>query len=97
MVDDNINETKFYNSDEFESIFHFDINEQFVIFTFHPETINYGKNQEYARVIKDTLSDFTTNVLVTMPNADTMGGLIREALHDVALKNKKISLIESLG
>jgi GDP/UDP-N,N'-diacetylbacillosamine 2-epimerase (hydrolysing) len=94
---DNINETKFYISDEFKSMFHFDINEPFVLFTFHPETVNYRMNQEYARVIKDTLSDFTTNVLVTMPNADTMGGLIREALHYVAHKNKNIFLIESLG
>ncbi len=94
---DNINETKFYLSEEFKSIFHFDINEPFVLFTFHPETVNFKKNQEYARVIKDTLSDFTTNVLVTMPNADTMGDVIREALYYVALKNKNVFLIESLG
>jgi GDP/UDP-N,N'-diacetylbacillosamine 2-epimerase (hydrolysing) len=94
---DNINETKLYFSEEFKSIFHFDINEPFVLFTFHPETANFKKNQDYARVIKDTLSDFKTNVLVTMPNADTMGDVIREALYYVALKNKNVFLIESLG
>jgi len=94
---DNINETKLYSSKEFKALFNFDVEQPFVLFTFHPETVNYSKNEEYAKIINDTLSDFKCNILVTMPNADTMGGIIREALHDVERKNDNIFLFESLG
>lgn len=94
---DNINETKLYNSAEFKDLFNFNIDQLFILFTFHPETVNYKMNEEYALIMSDVLMDLKYNVLVTMPNADTMGSVIREALHDAASKNKNIHLIESLG
>lgn len=94
---DNVNDTKLYNSNEFKELFNFELNEPFILFTFHPETVDYEMNKEYAQVIENLLIDVKYNVLVTMPNADTMGGVIREALHRAADKNKNICLIESLG
>lgn len=94
---DNVNDTKLYNSIEFKEIFNFDLDQPFILFTFHPETVEYEKNKEYAQIIENLLIDIEYSVLVTMPNADTMGGVIREALHKAADKNKNICLIESLG
>lgn len=94
---DNINETQLYDASGFKEAFNFDINEPFILFTFHPETVDYMMNQQYADIIGDMLTDMKCNVLVTMPNADTMGGVIREALCKAADNNKKIHLIESLG
>jgi GDP/UDP-N,N'-diacetylbacillosamine 2-epimerase (hydrolysing) len=94
---DNVNDTKLYNSKEFKELFNFELDQPFILFTFHPETVEYEMNKEYARVIENLLIDVKYNVLVTMPNADTMGGIIREALYGAADKNKNICLIESLG
>jgi|SaaInlStandDraft_1057018.scaffolds.fasta_scaffold17728_3 GDP/UDP-N,N'-diacetylbacillosamine 2-epimerase (hydrolysing) len=94
---DNINETKLYNSAEFKELFHFDIDQPFILFTFHPETVDYNMNEGFALIMRDVLMVLKCNVLVTMPNADTMGGVIREALQYAASKNKNLFLFESLG
>lgn len=94
---DNINETQFYSAAEFKETFNFNIDQPFILFTFHPETVDYKMNEQYAQIMGDVLTDLDVNVLVTMPNADTMGGVIREALHEAARKNNRIHLIESLG
>jgi len=94
---DNINETTLYNSLEFKDLFNFDITKPFILFTFHPETVDYKMNAKYASIISDVLINLKCNVLVTMPNADTMGGVIRNALHQAANMNNNIFLIESLG
>ena len=94
---DNVNDTKLYNSNEFKELFNFELDQPFILFTFHPETVDYEMNKEYAKIIENLLIDIKYNVLVTMPNADTMGGVIRDALYKAADKNKNICLIESLG
>lgn len=94
---DNINETKHYTSAEFKEVFDFNIDEPFILFTFHPETVEYKQNENFAFVLRDLLVEMQYNVLVTMPNADTMGSVIRDALHNAASKNKNIHIVESLG
>ena len=54
-------------------------------------------NSEYAMIMSDVLMNLKCNILVTMPNADTMGGIIRNELYKVANKNSNICLVESLG
>jgi GDP/UDP-N,N'-diacetylbacillosamine 2-epimerase (hydrolysing) len=97
MAIDNIHATALYKADEFKKTFNFELTEPFVLFTFHPETVDYKKNITYAYVIKETLLELKKNVLVTMPNADTMGNVIREQLHQAAKESKLIHLVESLG
>ena len=94
---DNIKETKLYSSNEFKDLFNFDLEQPFILFTFHPETVNYKMNAEYALIMSDVLMNLKCNILVTMPNADTMGGIIRNELNKVANKNSNICLVESLG
>ena len=48
---DNINETKLYNSNKFKDLYNFDLEQSFILFTFHPETVNYKLNSEYASII----------------------------------------------
>ncbi len=97
MAVDNINATELYNAKNFQKKFNFNIAEPFILFTFHPETVNYANNESYSSIIKETLLSLNTNVLVTMPNADTMGDVIRKQLHEAATENKRIHLFESLG
>jgi len=94
---DNINATKLISVKKFKQQFHFDLSNPFILFTFHPETANYRTNTENALATKKLLLQLKINVLVTMPNADTMGNAIREKLSEAANENKNITLAESLG
>jgi GDP/UDP-N,N'-diacetylbacillosamine 2-epimerase (hydrolysing) len=94
---DNIRQTKLLSAKEFQLKFNFDIEEPFVLFTFHPETVNHKLNITYSEVLKKVLIALKENVLVTMPNADTMGNTIRMKLKEAAMQSGKIKLIESLG
>lgn len=94
---DNIKETKLYTSNEFKDLFNFDLGHPFILCTFHPETVNYKMNSEYALIISDVLTELKYNVLVTMPNADTNGGVIRNELYKTANNSSNIFLFESLG
>ncbi|MCC6369594.1 MAG: UDP-N-acetylglucosamine 2-epimerase (hydrolyzing) [Bacteroidia bacterium] len=94
---DNINSTKLITPKNFEKKFKFNLGVPFILFTFHPETVNYKANIENAGRIKDLLLLLNMAVLITMPNADTMGSIIREKLIEAAKENKRITLVESLG
>lgn len=75
-------------------------NEDFILATFHPETISLKDNKNYAQAMKSALSVIAERIfiVVTMPNADTQGSIYRECLLD--LKNElpdRILLIENFG
>ena len=94
---DNINQTQLLDAKEFKELFGFDITKPFVLFTFHPETVGFEKNIDYITIIKEFLLELNKAILITMPNADTMGNFIRNELIDASNKNKNIHIVESLG
>ena len=75
-------------------------NEDFALVTFHPETIAVDSNITYAKHMKDALIELSNilNIIVTMPNADTLGSVYREQLQLLkAQRPNKIKLIENFG
>ncbi|PBQ31520.1 UDP-N-acetylglucosamine 2-epimerase (hydrolyzing) [Sphingobacteriaceae bacterium] len=94
---ENIKNTEVFSAVEFQKQFKFDIRQPFILFTFHPETVDYKKNKIYAQTLGKVLAGTRSNVLVTMPNADTMGDVIRKELIEASNKNEHIHLVESLG
>jgi GDP/UDP-N,N'-diacetylbacillosamine 2-epimerase (hydrolysing) len=79
----------------------FDIPEgDYALVTFHPETVSSTINYSYAKTMKNALASVAENlfVVITMPNADTLGSIYREEI--IQLKNKlpgRILLIENFG
>ncbi len=72
----------------------------FLLVTFHPETVNVKSNEHFAEEMKKALYRLkdVVNIVVTMPNADTLGSVFREKLNE--LKNRfpnKITLVENFG
>jgi GDP/UDP-N,N'-diacetylbacillosamine 2-epimerase (hydrolysing) len=59
--------------------FNIPIDKDFALVTFHPETVNSSLNRQYALEMKSALSKLTTKLylVITMPNADTMGSIFR--------------------
>ena len=74
--------------------------QNFILVTFHPETVNVNKNKDYCKVIYEALEEISQNnhIVITMANADTMGSLFREKSKELKEKYpNKITLVESFG
>ncbi|CAM1339433.1 UDP-N-acetylglucosamine 2-epimerase [Tenacibaculum aestuarii] len=74
--------------------------ESYCLVTFHPETNAFDSNEKYALEMKKALAKLTEqiNLVITMPNADTMGSVYREQLFLLKEeKNEKVFLVENFG
>jgi GDP/UDP-N,N'-diacetylbacillosamine 2-epimerase (hydrolysing) len=74
--------------------------EDFVLVTFHPETVSPNVNIHFAKEMKNALAAISEKfqVVITMPNADTLGSIYRESLQE--LKHEKLEsvvFIENFG
>ena len=54
-------------------------NEDYALVTFHPETVAVDSNITYAKQMIAALTELTKmlNIVITMPNADTLGSVYR--------------------
>ena len=69
-----------------------------ILCTFHPETVNYEANACYAQEIYDAFSELNDfQILITMPNSDTGGAIIRSSFETLAKNNTQIFTTENLG
>ena len=79
----------------------FDIEDApFILVTFHPETVSVERNYKFSIEMRDALEYLSRsiNIVITMPNADTLGSLYRDQL--LLLKKsrpKNIWLVENFG
>ncbi|MBP4137781.1 UDP-N-acetylglucosamine 2-epimerase [Flavobacterium geliluteum] len=75
-------------------------NEDFILVTFHPETMSVQENVKYAQAMKNALATISKEifVIITMPNADTQGSVYREAIEKLKKKYpNRFLLIENFG
>ena len=93
---DNLNDIHILNNIEFKQKFNIELNNP-VLVTFHPETVAYEKNEEYVSELISALSTLDKQIIITMPNADTMGNVIREKLVEFAKQKENVFPVESLG
>jgi GDP/UDP-N,N'-diacetylbacillosamine 2-epimerase (hydrolysing) len=95
-VDAIIHSTKM-TPDEFEDRFKFNINRPYVLTTYHPETVNLN-NEVFINEVINAMREIDLPILCTLPNADTEGSLVREALLKYEAENPdKIKCFENLG
>ena len=74
--------------------------EPFCLITFHPETNAFDENSNYALQMRKALEVISDkiNLVITMPNADTMGTVYRNQLLLLQEeKREKVLLIENFG
>ena len=95
---DNLNNFKYYTKEEFYSKWEVDFNIPTVLTTFHPETAGEDKNLYYVQELIDSIKSAQQfNFLITMPNADTNGNVVRQMLLEELSDNANIKIIENLG
>jgi GDP/UDP-N,N'-diacetylbacillosamine 2-epimerase (hydrolysing) len=72
----------------------------YILVTFHPETVSVENNLAFAKIMKDALTILCNkiNVIITMPNADTLGSVYRKELNKLKDSNpEKVLLVENFG
>ena len=88
-----INKLTFYN--------HFKIiNKPYALVTFHSETVSSKVNFNFAKEMSKALTTISDkiNLVITMPNADTLGSIYRKELHILKTKNpESVLLVENFG
>lgn len=94
----NLVDMRLYSPEEFRERFNIDLSRPSILVTLHPETIAVEQNEANAlELVKalEQLEDY--QVIITMPNADTMGYAMRTVYEDAAARNPSIRLVENLG
>lgn len=75
-------------------------NVEYALVTFHPETVSSNDNYTYARSMRKALAKIAENLylVITMPNADTLGSIYREEIEKLkADMPDRVLLIENFG
>lgn len=96
---DNLKNIKFLSKKEFLSKFNIDLAKPSILSTFHPETVVFNKNEDY---IDELLASFVVlkkkyQIIITLPNTDTMGQMIRDKIIVFGTKYPEVKIVESFG
>jgi GDP/UDP-N,N'-diacetylbacillosamine 2-epimerase (hydrolysing) len=95
---DNLSSIKFLSLIEFKERFGIDISKKSILITFHPETVSFKQNIQYIQAIYDALIEVDNyQLIITMPNADTMGSIIRDKFNELINYKSNVIIIESFG
>ncbi len=96
---DNLMNEKLYPISEFKEMFNIDLSIQTILTTFHPETVGFKKNEVYIKELLSALEELSAKyqIIITMPNSDTEGLMIRKKIAEFGLKYKNVFVIESFG
>lgn len=96
---DNLISEKLYSISEFKEKFEIDLNIPTILTTFHPETVGFEKNELYIKELLSALKELSLKyqIVITMPNSDTEGLMIREKIEKFGHQKENIILVESFG
>lgn len=95
---DNMKRLKLLTKEEFNNRFNIDLDQPSILITFHPETVSYSKNECYIQELISALDEVKGyKLIITMPNADTMGGIIRDSLTKFIERTPNSVGVESFG
>jgi len=95
---DNLSNLNLLSIENFKNTFGIDLSLKTILITFHPETVEFKKNHEYIQELVSALEDLTSyQLVITMPNADTMGNIIRKELLILKERKSNIFCVESFG
>ena len=75
-------------------------NREFILVTFHPETLNPKQNFIYVKIIFESLIKISEkyHLIITLSNADTMGSLYRKFSRKLkTVKYNHVTLVENFG
>jgi len=96
---DNLSKQSLFTIKEFRNKFDIDLSIPTILSTFHPETVSFENNEKYIHELIESFRELQNNyqIIITMPNSDTMGDMIRKELTNAFTNNTNVKLVESFG
>lgn len=95
---DNVRNMELMSSEIFREKFGLNLSIPTVLATFHPETVQPEKNEEYAHTLMQVFAALDQyQIVLTMPNADTMGNFVRGVFQQYLPSLKHVKTFETLG
>ncbi len=95
---DNLHSLQLLSIEEFNAEFNINLSIPSILITFQPETVNFEKNRVYVDNLIAALKEISNyQFIITMPNADTAGNMIREQLAGFIAENNNAIEVESFG
>lgn len=95
----NLDKLKLLSIEEFKEKWNIDLSIPTILITVNPETINYQKNELYAKEIIDAIENLSDEyqVVINPPNADTNSSIFRKAFVKLQKQKKVIKIVENFG
>lgn len=95
---DNIKQLNLLSIEEFKKTFNINLAKPTILSTFHPETISFEKNKDYVAELISAFNELSHyQIVITMPNTDTMGQYIRRELEQFIKESTNIIGVENFG
>lgn len=96
---DNLTQMELFDKGAFKATFGISIDEPYILSTFHPETVSLENNEKYIKEVLSAMEELnsTYKIIITMPNADTMGLMIRAHIEEFGANKPNVHLVETFG
>lgn len=95
---DNLSTLELLTVEEFKQQFGIDLVKPTILVTFHPETVDLQSNSRSLQQLIQCLQQLTKyQIVITMPNADTMGDVIRESILRLSADHSHVIAVENFG
>lgn len=94
---ENIKLTKLMSKDELKDELGVSVDEDTILLTYHPVTLEGNKVEDQINNIIEALDKINKNMIITYPNSDNGGDVIIEVLEKFALRNSNVHIFKNLG
>ena len=96
---ENIKNTPLLTVEEFYKKWNIDLKLPSILLTMHPETVHFEMNHQYCNEIEKTVNYLAKKyqLIISMPNADTLGSIYRASFEKSASSHSSVILIENFG
>lgn len=94
---DNLHNVRLLNRKELADEFGISLEEQFLLVTYHPVTLEYEQTEWQTGELLAALDECGLPVLFTMPNADTSGRIISHMIKDFISVHPASQAVDNLG
>ncbi len=93
---DAVGATPAFSAEELKKQFDIDVNQEFLLVTFHPTTLEHEQAEWQIDQLLAALEDTSLEVVFTMPNADTAGRIIATKIRNW-VSSQRGRIVDNLG
>jgi UDP-hydrolysing UDP-N-acetyl-D-glucosamine 2-epimerase len=94
---DNLHDIELLSREALEKQYDVDLQDPFLLVTYHPVTLEYEQTRNQIDVFLDALEETDFTLIFTYPNADTGSRLIIERLRDFVADHQRAYFLVNLG